>query len=253
MKCKNCGGSYRTIEMKCPYCGTENRLGRIWLAQRSEAEQAYEEARKKNNKSYSPYVLNRWLNRAIFVTVLIGIAVFIMMFVYALVFYNSSSVRYARHKEEVEAELRSYYETGDYQKLRSALERYDVYDEEHYDYAQISSLYYDYREFCVERFRTIECMEKDEDYLDHYVPMALRRGRKVVCVHQGLYSDLSEANRAAYDDWCEDIEGFCKGYLGMTEEEWADYANAEEYVYPHDEMAKMLITRFTEKEGEEDG
>ena len=41
MKCKNCGAQYKTRELKCPYCNTENIIGKIWQSERSQAEMEY--------------------------------------------------------------------------------------------------------------------------------------------------------------------------------------------------------------------
>ena len=42
MKCKSCAGNYKTKELICPYCGRANLLGKLWFAEKSEAEQEYE-------------------------------------------------------------------------------------------------------------------------------------------------------------------------------------------------------------------
>ena len=60
MTCKNCGGNYRTRELICPYCRTENVLGHLWLAKRKEAEEEYNRtAHTLREKLLSPYVFHR--------------------------------------------------------------------------------------------------------------------------------------------------------------------------------------------------
>ena len=65
MKCKSCAGNYKTKELICPYCGRANLLGKLWFAEKSEAEQEYERARAEYEKRVTPYVVNRFLNRSL--------------------------------------------------------------------------------------------------------------------------------------------------------------------------------------------
>ena len=68
MKCKNCAANYKTRELKCPYCGTENLLGRIWQVERTQAELDYANEKKEvKKKIFSPYTADRILNRCLVV------------------------------------------------------------------------------------------------------------------------------------------------------------------------------------------
>ena len=82
MKCKNCGAQYKTRELKCPYCNTENLIGKIWQTERSQAEMAYEEEKKKVGKVlFSPFMVDRLLSRAIAVLIGLHIVSFILIFI----------------------------------------------------------------------------------------------------------------------------------------------------------------------------
>lgn len=52
MKCKNCGANYKTRELKCPYCNTENFIGKIWQAERSRRSWTMKMKRNKLGNSF---------------------------------------------------------------------------------------------------------------------------------------------------------------------------------------------------------
>ena len=75
MKCKNCGAQYKTREVKCPYCNTENLIGKIWQTERTQAELDYEAEKKKLGKILrSSYMEDRLLTRAILILIGLYIA-----------------------------------------------------------------------------------------------------------------------------------------------------------------------------------
>lgn len=71
MQCSNCGSHYRMRDLACPYCGTENALGRLWQKQRTEAELSYEKARVAAGKKWSPYIYDRVVSRVMVVEFLL--------------------------------------------------------------------------------------------------------------------------------------------------------------------------------------
>ena len=54
MKCKSCAGNYKTKELICPYCGRANLLGKLWFAEKSEAEKEYEKAQADYKERVTP-------------------------------------------------------------------------------------------------------------------------------------------------------------------------------------------------------
>ena len=101
MKCKNCGGQYKTKELMCPYCHTENLLGKIWMVQRSEAEEAYEREKRELGKTMlSPYMINRYLNRALVVSILLFTSIFVGMILIALGYSGIRELRLFINKDE---------------------------------------------------------------------------------------------------------------------------------------------------------
>lgn len=83
MKCNSCGANYKTRELKCPYCGKANALGRLWKIKRTEAEEEYERARKEAGRKISVYSVDRILSRCI-VSV---IGFFVLFFYWCICFF----------------------------------------------------------------------------------------------------------------------------------------------------------------------
>jgi hypothetical protein len=229
--------------MKCPYCGTETKLGRLWFTERSEAQKAYDEATKQKKQKYSPFIVNRWLNRGI----LIAAAVLLLSFFIGINLSTSDSpmaaLRYRMNAEKIDAELAESFESGDYRRVRELMKEYDLYGGDRYSYSQVSFLYYDFREFNVEKYSVIEDIEKTGTVSEIQLSIALTYGRRVVTASLGNYSLISEKNTAYYETCCRDVEAFMVGYLGMTDEEWAAFSCKDAYPYSDDEVATAMIER----------
>lgn len=243
MKCKNCGADYRTYKGKCPYCGTSSRLGRVWATERSIAEQRYDEARLQRNQKYSPFILNRWLNRGILIALSVLVLGFLATLAASGIEKGLPALEYKRHTQEIEAQLEESFEDGDYQNVRAILRKYDLYGKDHYAYSQAAFMYYDFRSYSTEKYAVIEDILTEGTTSDFQLSYLLSEARRVYTLNLGSYSLLSPKNEDYYQANCQDIRGFLVGYLGMTEEEWAVFADTEGYSYPADEMAQTLLER----------
>ncbi len=243
MKCKNCGADYRTVQMKCPYCGTETRLGRIWFTERSEAEKAYDEARLQRKQKYSPFILNRWLNRGILIVTSVIVLCFLIIFGAFFLAEAIPAARYKAHSEEIEAQLHQALDAGDYRTVREIMQEYDLYGSDHYIESQASFLQFDYQNYLAEKYATIEDIDQDGTTDELQISIALMYARRFQILSLGNYSLLSEKNEAYYNAGSEDIRAFLVGYLGMTEEEWEVFSDGSTYSYSTDEMAATLLER----------
>ena len=172
MKCKNCGGNYRSTELICPYCGTENLLGRMWAAQKSEAEKEYEQVQMATGKAFSPYVMNRILNRMLVIT--IGIVLLSIVIVIAAAFVRSAKTSYNQkhHGAEMKAQLEQYYADGEFGQMYQYLSENELFGvEDYYAYNQIALLYYNYDRYLTEKMTFLGMtpeMQKEDTFHFEY-------------------------------------------------------------------------------------
>ena len=132
MKCKNCGANYMLRELKCPYCGTENAIGRIWHAQRTEAELEYEKKRIAEGRKISPYVTTRALSRIIILQILVLIILSAVSYAFDEWTYRNTYDKVSSMKTETLREnVRELYEKGEYREMGEMA--YELYRRDNYD------------------------------------------------------------------------------------------------------------------------
>lgn len=222
MKCKNCGGNYRSTELICPYCGTENLLGRMWAAQKSEAEKEYEQVQMATGKAFSPYVMNRILNRMLVIT--IGIVLLSIVIVIAAAFVRSAKTAYNQkhHGAEMKAQLEQYYADGEFGQMYQYLSENELFGvEDYYAYNQIALLYYNYDRYLTEKMTFLGMTPEKQQEDTFNFEYSIRDSQDVYTLDEGIYSELDSRNEAQYKEWCQEILAYWKGTLGMTDDEVA--------------------------------
>ena len=219
MICKNCGGNYRTRELICPYCGTENLVGKLWMAQRTEAELAYERARKEAKKKTSPYVLNRAIGRLALIMGCLCVVMLIGVWCVSMVLEISRNVHRSSCAGEIQSTKEMLYEQGRFEELYAYMDKYDLFSQDDYAYSQAALMVYDYDSF-VNRKLEFAGMDNEEKQEDSYcLESILKRGADVCHLDLGLYDELDPMNEDIYNNYCTEIKTFWQYYLGMTEEE----------------------------------
>lgn len=234
MKCKNCGGQYKTKELMCPYCHTENLLGKIWMVQRSEAEEAYEREKKELGKTMlSPYMINRYLNRAMVVSILLFTSIFVGMILIALGYSGIRELRLFINKDEIEATMAEYYEANEWEKLDAYMSDEEVDYSKYPVYTQATNVLFYYNRYLENRlsFESLTDEEKREKEL--YLGSALRYSIDTYKAKFGLYSEVYAENKAVYEECKKEILAWWIGELQMTKEEIESIENAN-YVYYSD-------------------
>ncbi len=262
MKCRNCNANYRAFRLKCPYCGTENRLGHIWAVEVSDAEKEYERARKLEKKKYSPYIYNRWLSRAMVIGLSVILLTVLIVIAMSLVSSAVPKIKYKANKETVEARVAEAYENKDYRTLKNILYEYDILDEEHYKYSQAALLNYEYSGYLESKYRLLDMAElykkdlvtsgPDSSSLDNererlvsYIDVLLTHSRSVYIPSLGLYSKVAPDNNEFYESCCKDIKDMLVGYLGMTDSEWEHFCDTDNFSYSDmEEMTNVLFERM---------
>lgn len=253
MKCKNCGGDYRTRELICPYCGTENLVGRIWMAQKTQAELEYEAYRKQAGTRVSPYVVNRVLGRI--AVLLIGVC--ILVFIGALVVVlGADALRHYKighiGAEEQQQTMETLYQEGRLPELYQYMHENELIGQDQYVYSQAVLLNFDYENYRNHLLQFLELSEERKQEDDYYLSICIRWGNDVYQCRLGTYCELADENRPLYQSYCEDIKNTFIYTLGMTPDEadrilgmdTTDYQN-------YDDLARTLLERGKYVHGEE--
>lgn len=250
MKCKSCGANYKTRELMCPYCNTENIIGKLWKAQRTEAELEYERNRRETDKKISPYVVDRVLTRAIVVTVGIFVLIFLGAFLVAYGYEAYVDIRNDMKKDQIQATMKEYYDNGQYELLYRYMSDMEVMGEEYYGYTQAALMQTDYESYLTYkcRFLDLPLEEKLED--DYYIEYAIRYSAEVYTLDCGIYHELDPMNAKILEERKLEMEAFWRGTLGMPEEDIAYIT--DEYASFYGEEFDAIVKGVKERLGEAD-
>ena len=251
MKCKSCGANYKTRELMCPYCHTENIIGKLWKAERTEAEREYERNLKETDKKISPYVVDRVLTRAIVVTVGIYILIFLGAFIVAFAHDKYIDIRNELKEDEILATMESYHHTEQYSQLHKYMSDMDVMGEKYYGYTQAALMQYDYEQYLAHRciFLDMSTEEKLED--DYHLEYAIRYSVDVYKLNCGMYYEIDPMNEELWSDRQMEMKAFWIGSLGLSEEDIAFITGRHSSLYGDEFDA--IVARVRERLGELDG
>lgn len=230
MKCKSCGADYKTRELKCPYCGTENVIGRIWLIERSAAYQEYEEAKERVRRKSRIYVFDKVLNRILLVSTALFLLCIILCFAVFAGYELYRNAYRSIHGEEIEHTMEEYYTAGEYRELYKYMSKYDLFGLDHYAYSQAAFLSFDYDFYKTEALCFLSQSEEEKQEYDYYLRSAIEYSHDVWHLDAGLYSEPDPNNVEMHETYKKDIMAFWKGMLGMKEEEIEFLTEGEEYL-----------------------
>ena len=228
MKCKNCGAHYKTRELKCPYCNTENLIGKIWQSERSQAELDYEEEKKKVGKILlSPYMAERLLNRTIFILIGLYVVSFLTIVLVIALSFPIEDLIFSMNKEKIEAQMEEYYQAGEYELLDIYMTENYVERKDYYKYNQVTSMQFDYNSYMAHRL-AFENMSKEEQLEDDYhLKYAIRSSVEVYNCECGDYSDIDSDNASLLENRKKEIMAYWIGELLLTEEEIQEILEAD--------------------------
>lgn len=245
MKCKNCGANYKTRELECPYCHTENIIGRIWKVKRSEAELDYERARREMGKKSSPYVLDRVLTRAIVIIIAMTILFFIGAVLTFFLAEKAGDAWEQANNAKILEQVKTYYANGQYEEIDEMRRTYDMEGAEYFPYMQAASLNYKYNSYMENKYEYIEMTEEEKRDDDYAIEYFLRHSRDVVTINMVKYSELDEMNQKLYDEYVLEIQSAWISILKLTEEEISYLSDKEKILYSDD--YDSLITKIKER------
>lgn len=237
MKCRNCGGDYRTRELKCPFCGTGNLLGKIWDVERSEAEERLRVAyAEKGRKKWTLYDTKRLLNRITLILFLISV-IFLVAGIFVEYAWDFSANSKAKaNMEEHLANCREYYDNGEYRKLENYLQVNGLYSmKELKQYTEIIYVFYVYDNFKCDYYYMLRNMndpyyknyssnayDENDYYSDFWAENLLDDVRECIQLQEGNWrvrDSIYPENAKIWQAWSEEALAFAKGTMKLTEKE----------------------------------
>lgn len=217
MKCKNCGAQYRFIQMVCPNCNAENRLGRIWMVQRSQAELEYQKKLNKATMQVNPFVINRVLNRILLVTVVLSLVVaFISAGSY---FWRSRENMAPGILEDEQAYMEKLYDRRDFRKLEDYMTEHNLIGTQNYKYSQAIVMSYSYQDYIQDKLCFLEMSEEQKQQDSFYLRYAISNSYQVYRCDTGIYEELDPENELLYKEYYDEVQAFWKGILGLEQSE----------------------------------
>ena len=219
MKCKNCGADYRTRELKCPYCGTENIIGKIWLIERQEADRELEQADHSGKMQIRLYVADKVMNRILLISITLFLLMAAVVIICSKVETGYKSWYKKAHVEELEQKMKELYDEQAFHELYQFMDENDLFSEEYYTYSQACFLSFDMECFRVDMLMFLSLSEEDQNKWKYLLENALKFSKSAYCVFEGRYSNEIPENQWLYRQYRTEISAFWKGMLGMTEEE----------------------------------
>lgn len=242
MKCKKCAAHYKTRELKCPYCGNSNALGKVWMAERTEAELEYERARREMGRKISPFVLNRVLGRIL----LIGCCLFgvILFLSFVIVFINSfmETTGKTAISAEDRAIMERYYEEKEYLRLYEYMSKKDLIDSSNYTYSQAGLLANEYNRYMIHKLNFLSLSEEEKQEDDYQLESSIFYALQVYLCEQGIYEECDPKNMAQLQTYQREIESYFLATLGMTKEEVRTLTNREHNYIEEDIIESLLAS-----------
>ena len=239
MKCKNCGGNYKTKELKCPYCGTENLIGKIWLIERESVDQEYEQVKKSGGVRNIRYVLDKVMNRIILISTILLILIYVVGMALSAVsdLYDKFYLKINRNK--IEQTMEDYYNNWQFAELYDYMGKHDLFGQGYYKYAQASFIQFDYDMYKNDFLMYLSLPDEEKEDRQFLLENAVKASVRAYNIDAGLYSDETGENLEVYERFRSEMIAFWKGMLGMTQEE-IDKILSKDFSFYNDEYTKFI-------------
>lgn len=230
MRCKNCGANYKTRELKCPYCNTENIVGKLWQSERTQAELDYEKEKGKVGKIiFSPYMYDRLISRAMYVLIILHIVSMAAVFLVALGSYAWQELRFRLNKTEIESQMDEYYTAGEYEKLDAYMEEYEAISG-YKTYSTATAMNWRYNEYVEYRLKFEQLTEEEKLKDDFYLEYAINYSAQAYNYKCDIYGKYDK-NAELKADYQNEIMAYWLGELELTENEITMLTSEEKYSY----------------------
>lgn len=241
MECKNCGASYRLKALRCPYCETENLLGRMLVLKRTETIKRYEEEQKLAKKKYIPYATSKLVNTLILVFALLTAA--------ALVYSTGMLMPRDEDGRIIDKHAEKLFDAGRYYELYEYLDGRDLFGRVSDRLTQAALMAYDLEEFITHRMEYIKDGAAGEDA--GLTALTMHEAMSIYQHHIGMYTEYYEANEPQYEEYNRRIMAFWKGTMMCDDDDIAFLTDEESWW--HSRELEELCEKLNERRRGSDG
>ena len=247
MQCKNCGSHYRMRDLACPYCGTENALGKVWMKQRTDAEIAYEKERIAAGKRWSPFIYNRAVSRIIVVEVVL----FVLLFLFIAGFFGAKEAIYSivakKSKDDVINEMKTLMEEQKYEEMQYYWQEYrdkiDETDPQMLKIKQLSDLVHAHNEYVNSKFEFLYLSEDEKKSDDYRLAYTIRTAFRVYAFEPSYKEEMQPETQVLLDRYKEEVHAFMVGLLKMTEEDFNEMMSLDYIPYGDNTWEQIVRDR----------
>lgn len=217
MVCGNCGAAYSESDLKCPYCGSENKkeAERRHILKLKEYDKEAEEIKKLPEK----IVKKSTKTLMVFGVCAAGCAVIVLLLV--LVFGKLSSSRQFKTLQSSLNQLEVYYQEESYLEMREYIARHELTGNSFNKYRETANLYFAYSQMSeqLDEFDKTEKAVSGERLLSSietilYYGADTLSGSKSAIEDKGILGN-EDVLRNIYGDAVNEL----KEKLGLTEDE----------------------------------
>lgn len=247
MQCKNCGSHYRMRELACPYCGTENVLGKVWMKQRTDAELAYERERIAAGKRWSPFIYNRAVSRVIVVEVVL----FVLLILFLAGFFGAKETIYSiasnKNSKMAFEEIQTLFEEKKYEEMQYCWQEYgdslDYSDPQVKKIKQLSDLVDSHNDYVNSKLEFLCKSDADKKSDDYMLTYAIRTAYRVYTFEPGYKEEMQPETQELLDEYKDEVHAFLVGMLRMTEEEFEEMMSLDYIAYSDDTWEQIVRER----------
>ncbi len=201
--------------LRCPYCESENLIGKVWLTKRTDTIAEYEKQKKELGQRVVPYVFSKTINRLILIACLILAG---MLVAYGI-FSSRLWVKRDSDGKMLDKTMIRLHDEGKYEELCEYLDQKELFTRVPPAYAQSALLYRHYDDFLTYRMSYLSEPASEWDENLAYLSMTVSKAAEVLRHDIGVYSGDFPENEKQYREYEPYILAFLEGTLGMPKED----------------------------------
>lgn len=244
MTCSKCGYDYPAKELKCPYCGEENKLGIAWQKEEESTRQEILKTKARVLHSMPLYVADKVVNIILFMIVMLVVMMIVITFVLSNI--ENRHIEKQRKLASVETAENLFLEKDD-AALERYLDEYEVYGQEGYEKyterVRIGKIYENFLKWNM-RLHQNQDWEKDETPYAYEVKALLEEANHLLTQSDYRLNSIQfEENQQYMEEIQENVTASLMDNFELSEQEIEDFTQMDNYSEEFETFVKSIFDR----------